>query len=155
MSPRAELLLPFISAAIEVLQAESGTEVQRGQLSLESSTATTKDVTVLVNLVGDLEGTVMYSMDFDMSLALVSQMMGEEWKEFDELAESGVGELGNIISGQAATKLSLDGRQVDISVPTVIVGRDATISTLDRQRLVVPLITGHGTMEIHLALKEA
>jgi chemotaxis protein CheX len=80
-------------------------------------------------------------------------MMGEQLAEFDELAQSGIAELGNVISGQAATRLSQTGVNVQISVPTLILGRGATISTLDFQRLVVPLETAMGTMEIHLALR--
>ncbi|MHB0875720.1 MAG: chemotaxis protein CheX, partial [Anaerolineae bacterium] len=107
----------------------------------------------LISLVGDVQGSVMYSMPTSMALGLVARMMGEPFEEFDELAQSGIGELGNVITGQAATKLSQTGITVDLSVPTLIIGRGATISTLDFQRLVVPLDTDLGTMHIHLALR--
>ena len=153
MVVKVEFLNPFITAAADVLRAEAGTEVKRGALSLQRSAVTTQDVTVLIGIVGDAEGIVMYSMSEPMALAIVSQMMGEQLAEFDELAQSGIAELGNVISGQAATRLSQTGVNVQISVPTLILGRGATISTLDFQRLVVPLETGMGTMGIHLALR--
>ena len=153
MVVKVEFLNPFITAAADVLRAEAGTEVKRGALSLQRSAVTTQDVTVLIGIVGDAEGIVMYSMSEPMALAIVSQMIGEQLAEFDELAQSGIAELGNVISGQAATRLSQTGVNVQISVPTLILGRGATISTLDFQRLVVPLETAMGTMEIHLALR--
>lgn len=154
MVVKLEFLNPFVTAAAEVLRAEVQAEVKRGSLNLQHSAVTTRDVTVLIGLVGDVEGTVMYCMNKEMGLALVSHMMGEEFSEFDDLVQSGIGELGNVISGRAATKFSQQNMEVQISVPTLIVGRGATISTLDFQQLVVPLETQFGRLDIHLAIRE-
>jgi len=151
---KIEFLNPFVTAAAEVLRAEAGVSIKRGNLSLESSGITMKDVATMISLVGDVEGMVIFSMPKAMCLALVSQMVGEEFSELNELAQSGVAELGNVIAGRAATKLSASGFATDISVPTLIIGNGATIATLRIQRLVVPLQTEFGTMEIHLALRE-
>lgn len=43
---------PFVEAASEVLQAEVQTTVSRGTLSLHKSALTSKDITVLISLVG-------------------------------------------------------------------------------------------------------
>lgn len=153
MVTKVEFLNPFVTAAAEVMRAEAGTEVRRGGIALQASPVTTQEVTTLISLVGDVEGSVMFSMPREMALGIVSQMMGEEFDELDELVQSGIGELGNVIAGQAATKLSQTGLEANISVPTLIIGKGAIISTLDFQRLVVKLETGMGDMEVHLALR--
>ena len=154
MTLKPELINPFLVAASEVLLAETGSEPRRGKLALERSAATTQEVTALLTLVGQVEGAVLFSMDTATALALVSRMMGETFTEFDELVQSGVGELGNVIAGRAATKLSESGLECSISVPTLIIGRGSTISTLDFQRLMVPLETDVGAFRIDLALRE-
>jgi chemotaxis protein CheX len=154
MSVKVEFLNPFVTAAAEVLRAEAGTEVSRGPLTLERSATTSSDVTTLISLVGDVEGMVLFTLSREMCLGLVSQMMGQEFTELDELVQSGIGELGNVIAGRAATKLSQMGYNANISVPTLIIGQGATISTLDFQRLVVPLDTPLGSLQVHLALRE-
>ncbi|MGQ9554356.1 MAG: chemotaxis protein CheX [Anaerolineae bacterium] len=154
MTVKAEFLNPFITSAAEVLRAEAGIEVKRGSVSLECSSSTTQDVTTLISLVGDVEGMVLFSASQEMSLGLVSAMMGEALTELDTLAQSGIAELGNVIAGRAAMKLSQVGYSANISVPTLIIGRGATISTLDFQRLVVNLDTELGTMQVHLGLRE-
>ena len=151
---KVDFINPFVTSAAEVLRAEVGIEVKRGNLTLSSSATTSSDVSTLVNLVGDVEGLVLYSMPVEMCLSIVSRMVGQEFQEFDELAQSGIAELGNVISGQAATKLSNAGYEAQISVPTLITGRGVTISTINFQRLIVPLQTDVGSMEIHLALRE-
>ncbi len=147
-------LNPFIDAAVEVLKAEVGLPVQRGSLDLQKSSLTSEDITVLLHLVGRVYGVVLYSLPFDLALKLVSTMMGQEFSAFDSLAQSGVAELGNVITGRATIRLSQAGYQTNISPPSLIIGKGVQISTLDFSRITVPLETGIGTITIHLALRE-
>ncbi len=149
-----ELLNPFISAAVEVLEQEVSATAQRGEISLQRSAYTTSEVTTMLSIVGEVQGMVLYGMPTNMALALVSQMMGQEFTEFDDLAQSGIGELGNVITGRASTKLSAGGFTANLSPPTLVVGKGLLVSTLDFQRLVIPLATQFGTLEIQLALRE-
>ena len=150
----AKLLNPFIQAAVEVLKTELGTDVIRGEVSLQKSSLTSDDVTVLINLIGDVYGVVMYGMHTDTCLNLVSKIMGQDFTELNSLAQSGVAELGNVISGQATIRFSEAGYKSNISTPTLLNGNGIEISTLDFPRIVVPLETHLGVVTVHLALRE-
>lgn len=149
-----KLLNPFIQAAVEVLKAEVKADVSRGELSLQTSALTSDDITVLINLIGDVYGVVMYGMPTATGLSLVSKIMEQEFIELNSLAQSGVAELGNVISGQATIRFSEAGFKSNISSPMVLTGKGTTISTLDFPRIVVPLITQYGQFTVHLALRE-
>lgn len=149
-----KLLNPFIQAAVEVLKVEVGTDVSRGEISLQNSSLTSDDITVLINLVGEVYGVVMYGMQMSTGLSIVSGIMGQRFGEFNSLAQSGVAELGNVISGRATIRFSEAGYQSNISTPTVLIGSGIQISTLDFPRIVVPLETQFGCFTAHLALKE-
>jgi chemotaxis protein CheX len=73
----------------------------------------------------------------------------------NSLAQSGVAELGNVITGAATVKFSQSGFDANISPPMVIVGKGVQVSTLDFPRIVVPLDTEMGRMTVHLALRES
>ena len=148
-----ELLNPFVLAAAEVLQTELSAKAKRGTLRLHSETFVTDDITVLISLVGDAWGVVMMGLSFDTAKAMTSKMLGEEVADFNELAQSGISELGNVIAGLATTKLGAVGYKTDISVPTLIVGKGSRISTFDILRIVVPLETDYGTLTLTLAIK--
>lgn len=148
-----KLLNPFTEAAAEVLKAEVEETVVRGALTLHKSALTTDDITVLINLVGDVYGTVMYCMAIPTGLKLVSKIMGQEFTTLDSLAQSGIAELGNVISGRAMIKFSQSGYKADISTPTVVTGQGVEISTLDFPRIVVPLETSLGPITVHIALR--
>ncbi len=149
-----KFLNPFVQAAVEVLKTEVSAEAVRGEITMHKSSLTSDDVTVLINLVGDVYGVVMYGMSTSTCLGLVSKIMGQEFSEFNTLAQSGVAELGNVISGQATIRFSESGYKSNISTPTVLNGNGVEISTLDFPRIVVPLETQFGMITVHLALRE-
>jgi chemotaxis protein CheX len=93
-------------------------------------------------------------MSEDTAMVLVSKMVGENITTFNSLAQSGIAELGNVITGRASVKLSVAGFEATISPPTLVLGKGATISTLDFARIVVPVIFNGVTLNIHLALRE-
>lgn len=148
-------LIPFVDAAYEVLQAEAHVQMKRGQLALDKGPYITDEVTVIISLVGDVMGTVFYSMNSKTVLKIVSVILGEPLNELNVLAQSGVAELGNVITGRASVKLSQAGFETTISPPTLMIGKGAMISTLDLPRLIVPLEGEPGMMVIHLALLES
>jgi chemotaxis protein CheX len=149
-----KFLNPFLEAAAEVLKAEMSATATRGDLSLQKSAMTTDDVTVLIHLVGQVYGVVMYGMPRETGLKMVSAILGQELSEMNSLAQSGIAELGNVITGAATVKFSQAGFEANISPPMVILGRGVQVSTLDFPRIVVPLETELGRMGVHLALRE-
>lgn len=152
---RVEFLNPFLTAAVEVLQAEVGGEVKRGKVRLETSMYTTSEISALVGVVGErIRGMVLYSMSRRTALALVSKMMGQRFPTFDDLAQSGIGELGNVITGRAAVLLAESGYASNLAPPVLLVGRGTMLSTLKLQRLVVNVETDFGMIEVQLVLKE-
>ena len=152
---KVEFVNPFIQAASEVLEAELGGEAQRGNLRLAKSACTTDEITALVGVTGTVSGLVLYSMSQSTALGIVSRMMGKEFTDFDALAQSGIGELGNVITGRAGVLLAEAGFPSNISPPALVVGKGTMVTTLDLNRLVFPLETAVGGLEVQVVLKAA
>jgi chemotaxis protein CheX len=152
---KVEFVNPFIQAASEVLDSELGSETERGNLRLQKSAFTTDEVTALVGVTGAVTGMVLYSMSAETAVRIVSKVMGQQFEEFDALAQSGIGELGNVITGRAGILLSEAGYPSNITPPALVVGKGTMITTLDLNRLVFPLQTEVGALEIQIVLKAA
>lgn len=148
----AGLVNRFIQSAQNVLQAETGEPVKIGQVSAQRVPYRSHDVTVLVGVAGSTRGVVLLGLSQDTAKALVSRLMGQDVEELDELAQSGVAEMGNVIAGAAVTSLCEDGHSCRVTPPILIMGSGTTISTLTIGRLVVPLSTSFGVIEMQLAL---
>jgi len=150
---RAEVINPFLQAATEVLESELGTTPSRGSIGLQRSAYTSDEVTAVVAVTGDVAGMVMFAMTEETARAIVSQIMGQDFPTFDALAQSGIAEIGNVITGRAAVLLAEAGFPSDLAPPMLIVGRNTMISTLDVQRIVIPMETELGKIEVQVALK--
>jgi chemotaxis protein CheX len=154
MSVKVEFINPFVKAAIDVLRSEVGGDIGRGKLQLETSPATNHDVAVMIGLTGNAQGVVLYGMSLETARNIVGKMMGQEVDEFDALAQSGIAEMGNVITGLASRGLSENGYDCNITPPTLIVGNHTSIGTLDLPRIVLPLTSSCGEIVINLALRE-
>lgn len=151
---RADLAQPFLLAAKGVLEQELGGDVDRGHVKIERGDFAAGEVTAVVGVTGALSGAVMYRMSEATALAIVGKMMGQQFTELDALARSGVGEMGNVISGRAGVLLEKAGIRTDIAPPMLIVGRGGLLSSLDIPRLLVPLQTSAGPIDLQIALKQ-
>jgi chemotaxis protein CheX len=152
---RTEFINPFLQAATEVLEAELGSVPRRGNIGLEKSVYTSNDITAAVGVTGEVEGVVLYVMTEATGRGMVSKMMEQDFPEFDDLAQSGIAEIGNVITGRAAVLLAEAGFTSDLTPPMLLLGRGTVINTLGMQRLVIPLETEFGAIEVQVALKMA
>jgi len=151
---KAEYINPFVVAAVEVFQTMLGTTPQRGTLSARKGVFTSQQCNIVLGVTGQLEGIIIYGMSIFTADKIASQMLGTTIRTFDELAASAIAELGNMISGNALTKLSSIGYRCNLSPPSIIRGTNVRISTLEIPTLVVPLITDWGELEINVGLQE-
>jgi len=152
MEVKAEFINPFLQAAAEVLEKEAHTRVHRGRISVQDSAYTTQEVTTILGVTGSVRGVVIYGMSQQTALEIISEMLGERPTEFDQLAQSGIAEMGNVITGRAAMLLEEAGYPSKISPPILITGKGARISTLQIRRIIIPLHTARGQLEIAVAL---
>ena len=80
------------------------------------------------------------------------RIMGQVCETLDDLAQSAIAELANMISGRAGVLLERAQITLQISPPALVMGSGTTIATMDLNRLVVPLQTDMGAVAIHAAL---
>lgn len=152
---RAEFINPFVSAAFMVFEKFGKTEPTRGSLDLISSPIHGNDVNIVIGITGAISGQVIFGMSQETALGIASMMlMGMPLAELDEVASSAIGELGNIITGNAATELGNDGFFCRITPPTLFIGKEILVSSPDILFLVVPINTNLGTVNINVAMRE-
>jgi len=152
---KVEFVNPFVESAVSVIRDMCGSNIQKGQLSVKKSIISTLGVAPIIGVTGSITGRVIYDMSFATALKLSSVMNGEEISEFNDLCQSTISELSNIITGNTISLLTAAGYHVDITPPTLFMGEGMQISKAEIVTLVVPLeITDVGIIFINVALKE-
>ncbi len=151
---KALILNPFIQSTIEVLQTMAGIEPRRGTPRLKGGEESSYDVSGLIGLTGQVQGFVAVSFRESAALYVVTRFLGEPVDTVDSQVRDAVGELTNIIAGGAKRVLSHAGYDLKISIPSVVVGVNHSVS---RPRGVpcfeIPFETDAGPFSVELCLK--
>lgn len=152
---KVEYINPFVESASQVLLEIAQLTTERGGLRLKNTDEPYRDVCAILGVVGDIQGQVIYGFNQPTAKAIVSKMMmGAEVTEFDEMARSALGELGNIITGKASIQLESEGFRIEISPPTLVMAENIRISSLKIPMIVVSLDSECGILDIYIGLEE-
>lgn len=151
---RVEFIDPFVRAGFSALEMFIQDQPTRGTLYLREPRFTTKQVTIMTGVLGDIEGSALLEMSHETAREIASAMIGSPVGEMDDMAWSAISELGNIVTGNAVRLLYEAGFKCDITPPSVLYGREIQISNV-MPSLVVPIKTRLGDIEIAVALREA
>lgn len=150
----AKKYAPFVDAFAEILPQLGFQAVKRGNLALKEKLMATRDVTAILGLTQKIRGNVAYGMAEDTAKNIASIMMGGMPVEnFDEMAQSAISELANMVTANAAISLENIGLETNISPPTLIVGKNITARISQVKSLMVEIITEAGLIEINIGLE--
>ena len=134
---RQEFVNPFLGPAQLVWQKEFGVPLEVTDAKAVSYQYTTEDITAIIGISGKLQGNVLYGFSNSVSTEIVRRMIGEDMDAHDPMALSALGEIANVITGNAATELAANGYPCDISPPMILEPSGSTLtSTVPRQILV-------------------
>lgn len=114
---------PFIAATVSVFETMAMTKVVRKDLFLKKDYKSFGDVSGVMGLVGEATGTVVLSLPGPIACKVVARMLDEPIpKTITEEIKDGVGEIVNIIAGQAKASLAQTKHHFTLSIPTVVAG---------------------------------
>lgn len=151
---KAEHINPVFKAAHEVFQNMFGVNLNKGKLRIEEDIISNNNVNVSIGVTGDLKGTILFSFPEKMALNIVEEMAGMEIKEFDKFVASAIGELANIISGNAMSNFSEKDYNCDIVPPQITTGVNKTFPTASKNVLVIPLSYNNNIFELYISIRE-
>lgn len=131
-SPKVEYINPFIDATIKAFQTMAGMEVIRKKVYLKDSPNVNGDVSGIMGLSGQATGNVAISLSAKLACTLFGKMVGcEPPPEPDRDVCDAVGEMINMISGQAKAALATSNYKFSISLPQIVMGRDHEVVSQD------------------------
>jgi chemotaxis protein CheX len=143
---------PFITATVETFQTMIQMEVKPGKPAIKKGKEPTYDISGVIGLSGEAQGSIAISFPKLIALKVVSTMLGMTIKTVDADVTDAIGEVANIIAGNAKKELSQ--YKLTISLPNVIVGKSHSISAPSgTPTIIVPIIGQVGEFAMEVALK--
>ena len=118
-------ITPFVGSISNVFETMLQLPVNVGTPGIKSNSTPSYDVSGIIGMTGDVEGTVVLSFPTSTAERAVTLFTGMELAADHEDFADAIGELVNMVSGGA--KAQFTGKDVGISTPTVIVGSDHNV----------------------------
>ncbi len=148
---KAVYINPFINAVINLFHTMVGLTVNVGSPELKSDAKPHHDVCGVIDVTGEVQGRVVVSMPETMATVLASELLGDPIEQLDEDCIDAVGEIANMIAGNAKTDFPEGGNT--ISVPQVVIGRGNVTYPASTPVISIPCQTDQGALSIDVALK--
>ena len=109
------------------------------------------EISSIIGLSGNVSGSVVISLTHEVAYQLVSHLIGEEVNEMDEVCTDAIGEIANMIAGNAKTDFPTEDNS--ISVPSVVIGKHKVSYPSGIPIITIPCSTDKGGIVIEVALK--
>lgn len=149
-----EIAKPFVQATIHVLSTMANMSPTPGKPYVKTSLVAQGDVSAIVGVTGDKNGTISVTFSRACAIALVKGMLGNDIQDIIQDTKDAVGEITNMISGQARGGLSEMGMNFQGSTPSVIMGDNHTISHCAKGPVMaVPFTTEHGDFTVEFSFE--
>ena len=149
---RAEHVNPFIISVCKVVKDMCMLELKIGKPSVNQGGYSQDASIIELGLVGNLTGTVVLNLEHSTALEIVSKMMMMPVGVIDEIGQSAISELGNMIAGNAATVFASNNILIDITPPSYCLGVEYQGD--DGQIFRIPFSSDAGDITIDISINE-
>lgn len=147
----------FIAASLNVFKKVADIELKKTGLDyFPKGTRIKTSIATILGIAGDFKGQFIIALEEQVTLALASGiLMGAKVDTFDELAESAVAEVGNMIGGEASSLLYSSGYECDITVPSMVRGKEIEIALYPNAPIfVVYFQCQHGSVKLMVKMEK-
>ena len=148
------LAKPFVQATINVLSSMTGLSPVPGKPYVKKTDKAQGDVSGIVGITGCKSGAVALSFSQSCAIALVKGMLGDAIEDIIADTRDAVGEITNMISGQARATLSEMGLPLQGSTPSIVFGANHSLSFPGQVTTVaIPFETDYGAFTLEFCFQ--
>ncbi len=151
---KAEFINPFLQSTVSVLKTMASLEPVPGKPYITKDTCACGDVSGVVGITGETEGSLCLTFSKACILQIASKMLREEVTEVNETVRDVVGELTNMISGDSRRRLQELGHTFQGAIPSVITGPGHEIHHVTKGPILsIPFQTQAGAFVVEACFK--
>jgi chemotaxis protein CheX len=146
---------PFVDATVDVLSTMAMITPTVDKPYLKSNNLALGDVSGVIGVTAgeDMHGVISVTFTKKCAVQIVKNLLGEHIEDVVQDVQDAVGEVTNMISGQARQKLVEMGVTLTAATPSVIMGDNHTISHVTKGRImVVPFSTDFGDFVVEFSM---
>jgi chemotaxis protein CheX len=149
------LINPFLTATIHVLATMARIKPVPGKPFLKKNVLALGDVSAIIGITGAARGSMALTFSESTIKAITGNLLGIEATEINDELRDAVGELTNMICGDARRRLSEAGISLQAGIPTIVSGKNHSICHINNgPHLAIPFETPHGGFVVEVAFNK-
>ena len=119
---------PFVKTTLSAFKEFAGINIDAGAPCFSSRICDfEQDISSVIGLSGDIRGAVVLTMKKAFAIKITDALVGTKHTDLDEDVVDAMGEMVNVIAGNVKQYVE-GGEKIEISLPTVIKGRNHTFA---------------------------
>lgn len=146
-------IIPFVKSVQNVFETMLQLPVTVGKPTLKQQGDPSYDVSGIIGMSGDVEGSIVLSFPTSTAERVVSLFTGTELAHTHDDFADAVGELVNMVSGGA--KAQFTDKTVSISCPSVVIGANHQVhGRKDVVAICIPCSSDCGEFNVEVSIKQ-
>jgi chemotaxis protein CheX len=150
---RYNYIEPFITSTLRTLDTVLQSDIAKGDMTLVSGEEINGDVTIIVKLKGDSDGSIIMNMPEKTALNISTVMFGDTFDRLTPDVIDSIAELANMIAGNAMSVLNDMGFDFTVLPPVIITRNDVRPRRPAVEAFQVPVFTDLGEITLNVALR--
>ena len=150
---KAEHANIFVRSAVYVFETELNIRLSRQSLVRKETPVPGLPICIVLGITGAMRGQVVYAVDKSFAHDITHVMLPNKLpSQIQKLVHSALGEIANMITGQASIALAGQDKIIQLTPPAVFTGQDIWFDFLRVPTISLRMLSEMGVLEINIAL---
>ncbi|GHV50957.1 chemotaxis protein CheX [Deltaproteobacteria bacterium] len=149
-----DIAIHFVKATTNILSTMAFLSATPGKPFAKKDQESGGDISAIIGVTGPKKGSIAVLFPTETAEALVRGMLGDSIEDLNQDMRDAVGELANMISGQARASLAETGLVLQGSTPSVVCGKGHQIHHITQATvMVIPFSMTEGSFHVEFCLE--
>lgn len=141
----------IVQGTSEIFSSMLMIELDAGEVIYDSKPDISSNISSMIGLGGGIKGVVAVHCSENVAKNITGGFLGMEIETLDEDVKDAIGEIANMVAGNLKISFEKNGVDVQLAIPTSIIGDSFRISGFSKANCVtVPLIMNGDSFWIEL-----
>lgn len=149
-----EIAKAFIAATVNIFSTMAGITPTVGKPFLKKDHEALGELSAIIGVTGEHQGSICVTFSRVAAECAVRGMLGDAVEDIGQDSIDTVGEISNMVSGQARAALAEKGLVLQGSTPTIITGEKHSITHLSKAPVMcIPFTMPEGGFTVEFCLE--
>ena len=151
-----EIAKAFITATVNILSTMANISPKPGKPFVKKDHTALGEFSAVIGVTGEHKGSICVTFTRDGATSVVQAMLGDDVENLEQDAIDTVGEIANMVSGQARAVIAEKGVLLQGSTPTIITGEHHRIIHMSKPPVMcIPFTMPTGSLAVEFCFESS